>query len=101
MVDSFCGVAWENFGGHEISAQYQQPHHTYHKWREKPLGWKNINSPFSPNTLHRSGVEDFLDELHRMAHFIWMIAWVKESLIGNNTSHVSHPSYLEQAIEQK
>ena len=34
-----------------------------------------------------------------MAHFIWMIAWVKESLIGNKNSHVFHHSYLEEAIE--
>ena len=98
MVDLFCGEAWANCRGHEISAQYQQPPHTYHKWREKLLGWKNLNSPFSPNMLHRSGVENYFVELLRMAHFIWMIAWVKESLIGNNTSHAFHHSYLEEAI---
>ena len=101
MVDLFCGEAWANCRGHEISAQCQQPPHTYHKWREKLLGSKNLNSPFIPNMLHRSGVEDCFDELPRMAHFIWMIAWVKESLIGNKTSHDFHPSYLEEAIEQQ
>ena len=36
-----------------------------------------------------------------MAHFIWMIAWVKETLSGNMNSDVFHPSYLEEAIEQQ
>ena len=74
MVDSFCGVAWANFGVHDISTKYQKPPHTYHKWREKLIGCENLNSPFSPNTLHRSGVEYSYDELPKMSHFIWMIA---------------------------
>ena len=41
MVDLSCGVAWAIFEGHDISAQYQQPPHTYHKWREKLLGWES------------------------------------------------------------
>ena len=51
--------------------------------------------------LHRSGVEDYFVELPRLAHFIWMISWVNESLIGNNISHVFHHSYLEEAIEKQ
>ena len=76
MVDLFGGVTWAILGGHEILAQDQQQPHTYHKWREKQLGWKNLISPYSPNTLHELGVEDSFDELPRMVHFIWMIAWV-------------------------
>ena len=67
----------------------------------KHLGWENLISPCSPNTLHKSGVEDFFDELPRMVHFIWMIAWVWESLIGNEVPHVFHHSYLEDAIGQQ
>ena len=76
MADLFGGVTWAILGGHEISAQDQQKPHTYHKWREKQLGWKNLLSPYNPNTLHEPGVEDSFDELPRMAHFIWMISWV-------------------------
>ena len=101
IVDSFCGEAWPNCGGHEILAQYQQPPHTHHKWREKLLGWENINFPFNPNMLHRSGVEDCFVELPRMAHFIWMIAWVKESLIGNKTSHVFITPTLRRPLNHK
>ena len=72
----FGEVTWIILGGHNISAQDHQQPHTYHKWRETQLGWKNLISPCSPNTLHKLGVEDFSDELPRMAHFIWMIAWV-------------------------
>ena len=36
-----------------------------------------------------------------MAHFIWLIAWVWESLIGNEVPHVFHHSYLEEAIGQQ
>ena len=100
MVDLSCGVAWAIFEVHDILAQYQQPPHAYHKWREKLLGWENINSPFSPNTLHKSRVADFFDELSKMAHFIWMIAWVRGSLIGNEISHVYYHSYLEEAMGQ-
>ena len=49
-------------------------------------------SPCSPTTLHKQGVDDC---------FIWMIAWVMESLIGNKIPHVGHHSYLEEAIEQQ
>ena len=58
----------------------------------------NIISPYNSNTLHEPGVEDFFDELPRMANFIWMIAWVWDSLIGNEIPHVDHHSYLEEAI---
>ena len=95
MAYLFGGVAWATLGGHEISSQNQQQPHIYHKWREKPLGWEDPISPCSPNTLYEPGVEDlFDDELPRLAHFIWMIAWVWESLIGNNIPHVFHHSYL-------
>ena len=36
-----------------------------------------------------------------MAHFIWMIAWVMESLIGNAIPHLGHHSYLKEAIGQQ
>ena len=98
MADLFSGVTWAIVGGHEISNQDQQQPHTYHKWREKKFVWENIISPCSPNTLHEPGIEDFFDELPRMAHFIWMIAWVWESLIGNDILYVFHHSYLEEAI---
>ena len=94
MADFVCGVTWANLGGHDISSQDQQQPHTYHKWREKPLEWKNLISPCSPNTLHTLGVEDSLDELPRMAHFIWMIAWVWESLIGHEIPYSFHKFYL-------
>ena len=93
MVYLFGGVAWATLGGHEILAQDQQQPHTYHKWREKPLGWEDPVSPCSPNTLYEPGVED-LFELTRLAHLIWMIAWVWKSLIGNNIPHFYHHSYL-------
>ena len=101
MVDLFGGVTWAILRGHDISAQDQKQPHTYHKWREKQLGWENLISPYIPNTLHEPGVEDFFDELPRMAHFIWMIAWVSGSLIGNEISHVYHKSYLEEAMGQQ
>ena len=97
----FGGVAWAILGGHEISAQDQKQPHTYHKWRAKPLGWDDSISPCSPNTLHKLGVEGFFDELPRMAHFIWMIAWVWDSLIGDEIPYVYHHSYLEEAIGQQ
>ena len=97
MVYLFGGVAWATLGDHDISAQDLQQPHTYHKWREKPLGWEDPISPCSPNTLYEIGVEDIF-ELPRLAHFIWMIAWVWKSLIGNNIPHVHHHSYLEEAI---
>ena len=100
MVYLFDGVAWATLGGHGILAQDQKKPHTYHRWREKPLGWEDPISPCSPNTLHESEVED-LFELTRLAHFIWMIAWVWESLIGNNISHVHHHSYLKEAMVQQ
>ena len=100
MVELFDGVTWAILGGHEILAQDQQKPHTYHKWREKQLGWKILISPCSPNTLHKLGVEDFFDELPRMSHFICMIAWVCEFLIWNEVPHVFHHSYLEEAIRQ-
>ena len=87
MVDLSCGVAWAILGGHEIAAQYQQPPHTYHKWREKLLGWENINSPFNPNTLHKTGVANLFDELPRMAHFIWMRAWSEISPVYHHSYH--------------
>ena len=74
MADLFGGVAWATFGGHDISAQDRQQPHTYHKWREKPLGWEDPIYPCSPNRLYEPRVEDLFDELPRMAHFIWMIA---------------------------
>ena len=36
-----------------------------------------------------------------MAQFIWMIAWVRRSLIGNEIFHVYHHSYLEEAMGQQ
>ena len=57
-------------------------------------------SPCSPNTLYEPRVEDVF-ELTRLDHFIWMIAWVWKSLIGNNAPHAHHHSYLEEAIEQQ
>ena len=100
MVYLFDGVAWATLGGHEISSQDQQQPHTYHKWGEKPLGWEDPISPCSPKTLHESRVED-LFELIGLAHFIWMITWVWESLIGSNISHVHHHSYLKGVIGQQ
>ena len=95
------GVTWDILGDHNISAQDQQQPHTYHKWREKQHGWKNIISPYNPNTLHEPGVEDFFDELPRMAHFIWMITYIWEYLIGNEIPYACHHSYLEEAIGQQ
>ena len=100
MAYLFRGVVWATLGGHEISAQDQQQSHTYHKWREKPLGWEDPISPCSPNTLYKSGVEDIF-ELPRLGNFIWMIAWVWKSLNGNNSPHDYHHSYLEEAIGQQ
>ena len=68
---------------------------------EKQLEWKNIISPSSPNTLHTPGVEDSFDELPRMAHFVGMIAWVWESLIGHEIPYSCHNFYLEEAIGQQ
>ena len=51
--------------------------------------------------MHEQGVEDFFDELPRMAHFIWMIAWIWESLIGNEIPYSCHHSYLEEAMGQQ
>ena len=51
--------------------------------------------------MHTPGVEDSFDELPRMAHFIWMIAWVWEFLIGNEIPYAFHNSYLEEAIGQQ
>jgi len=101
MVELFDGAAWAILGGHIILAQGHKQHHTYHKWREKQFEWENINSPLSPNTLHRSRVEFLFDELPRMAHFIWMIAWVRESLIGNKTSHVFITPTLRRPLSNK
>ena len=95
MAELFGEVTWAIIGIYVISAQDQKQPHTYHKWREKQLGWKNIISPCSPNTLHEPGVEDSFDELHRMDHFIWMITWVWEFLIGNEIPYACHNSYLE------
>jgi len=83
MAELFGGVTWAIIGGHVISTQDQQQPHTDHKWREKPLEWKNLISPCSPNTLHTLWVKDYFNELPIMDHFIWMIAWVWESLIGH------------------
>ena len=47
---------------------------------------------------HEPGVEDSFDELPRMTHFIWMIAGVWESLIGNEVPYFFRNSYLEDAI---
>ena len=93
MASLFDGVTWAIIGGHVISAQGKKKPHTYHKWREKPLGWEDPISPCSPNTLYEPRVVDIF-ELTRLAHFIWMIARVWESLIGNNVPHVHHHSYL-------
>ena len=66
---------------------------------ERETTWmEKSNLSLQPNTLHKPGVKDFLDELPRMAHFIWMIAWVWEYLIGNEIPYVFHHSYLEEAI---
>ena len=100
MAELFDGVAWAILGGHVISAQGHKQPHTYHKWREKQMRKGKLISPCSPITLHKPGVDDCFDELPRMAHFIWMIAWVMESLIGNEIPHVGHHSYLEGAIGQ-
>ena len=62
--------------------------------------WENLNSPCSPNTLHKPGVEDFFDELPRMAHLIWMIDRVWKNLIAYEITYVYHYSYLEKAIGQ-
>ena len=44
--------------------------------------------------------EDLFYELPiwEVIHFIWMIAWRWESLIGNEISYACHHSYLEEAI---
>ena len=81
--------------------QDQKHPQTYHKWRKRQLGWKNLTSPCNPKTLHKPGVVDLFDELPRMAHFIWMIAWVWEHLNGNEIPYVYHQSYLEEAIGQQ
>ena len=36
-----------------------------------------------------------------MAHFIWMIAWVGENLIGDEIPYVYHHSYIEEAIGEQ
>ena len=100
MAEIFDGVAWAILGGHIISAQGHKQLHTYHKWREKQMRNRKSISPCNPNTLYESGVED-LFELTRLAHSIWMIAWVWKSLIGNNVPHVHHHSYLKEAIGQQ
>ena len=63
--------------------------------------WNNLISPYSPNTLHELGVEDYFDELPRMAHFLWMIAWVWEFLTWNEIPYAFHKSYLEEATGQQ
>ena len=37
----------------------------------------------------------------KVIHFIWMIAWRWESLIGNEIPYVFHYFYLEEAIGQQ
>ena len=37
----------------------------------------------------------------KVIHFIWMIAWRWESLIGNEIPYAYHYSYLEEAIEKQ
>ena len=101
MAALFDGGTWAIIGGHVISTQGQKQPHFYHKWREKPFGWKNPISPRNPKTLYKTGVYDSFDELPRMAHFIWMIAWVRESLIGNEIPHFFHHSYFEEAMGQQ
>ena len=101
MDELFGGRTWSILEGHIISAQDQQQPHTYHKWIEKPLGWEDPISPCSPNTFYAPGVEDLFDELPRMAHFIWMIAWVWETLIGDEIPYFYHHSYLEEAMGQQ
>ena len=91
MARFLDGVAWAILGGHTISAQGQRQPHMYHKWREKHLGNRRPNSPFSPNTLHIPGVEIS----------IWMIAWMRGSSLGTKFSHACHHSYLEEAIAQR
>ena len=98
MADLFGGVTWAILGGHVISAQDQKKPHTYHKWREKQLGWENLISPCSPNALHKLGVDDFFDEIPRMAHLIWMIACIWKFLIGNEIPYFCHHSYLGEVI---
>ena len=100
MAEIIDGLAWAILGDHIISAQGHKQLHTYHKWREKQMKKRKSISPCSSNTLYEPGVEDIF-ELTRLAHFIWMIAWVWKSLIGNNSPHVHHHSYLEEAIEQQ
>ena len=63
--------------------------------------WKNLISPCSPNTLHKPRVDEFFDELTRMAHLIWMISWVGETLIGDEIPYVYHHPYLEESIVQQ
>lgn len=94
MAELFDGGTWAILGGHVISAQGQRQPHVYHKWREKPFEWHNPSSPCSPNTLYKTRVDDSFDELLRIAHFIWMIAWVRESLIH----YVFHHSYFVEAM---
>ena len=48
--------------------------------------------------MHRPGVEDSFDEIPRMAHFIWMIAWVWESIIRMEIPNFHNLTYLEEAI---
>ena len=69
---------------------------------ERETTWvEKSNLSMQPNTLHKPGVENFFDELPRIAHFIWMIACVWESLIQNEIPYVFHHSYLEEAIGQQ
>ena len=99
MAKKFDGIAWAILGDHIISSQGHKQLHTYHKWREKQMKKRKSISPCIPITLDEPRVENIF-ELTRLAHFIWMIAWVWKSLIGNNAPHVHHHSYLEEAIEK-
>ena len=72
MADFIDGVAWAILGCHNISAQGRRKLHVCFKWREELLGINQQNSPFSPITWHKTEGNIF----------IWMIAWVRGSLVG-------------------
>ena len=79
--------------GNHVAAQDQHALYTYHKWRGGQCGIGLLAYHvhlFIPPTFQEPKVEEILHELPcwRVAHFIWMIAWVREALIH----HVGHHS---------
>ena len=83
-----------------IVASQDQQLQIYHKWRERQCKLNNITShfqPCSPYTLHKDGIGDCFYELSRMAHFVWMIAWRLEFLIGVEAPNIYHLSCLKEA----